>query len=205
MSWIHRALPLALLASALHVACTTDDAMDETVGESGSNNDTAASASTANATADETASADDSAVLGCAADIDDMLDTTSGMSNPLMETWGAACQTHDDCIAIMGDPDAICDTTAVVYELPGGYCTKACTLPDGDTRAVLDDPQCDPAGGVACLGVMGTFERCAIPCTDDNQCNRAGYMCRQLPLVSLPEDPSFCLMPDCCQESCTKT
>lgn len=206
MSWIHRALPLALLACSLQASCTTDDAVDETAGESGSNNDTSASTAnaTGNATADETASADDSAVLGCAADVEAEFDTTSGMTNPLMQTWGAACTTNADCVALIGDPDAICDTTAVVYELPGGYCTKACTLPDADTRAVLDDPQCDPAGGVACLGVMGTFERCAIPCTDDNQCNRGGYMCRQLPLVSLPEDPSFCLMPDCCQESCTK-
>jgi hypothetical protein len=195
MSRTPRALPFALLALCLHLACTPkDDEEDETAAETGSNNDTSG-------TADETA-ADDSAALGCAADI--QFDTTAGMSNPIMQTWGAACTTHADCVALIGDPDAICDTTAVVYELPGGYCTKACTLPDVDTRAVADDPTCDPAGGVTCLGVMGTFERCAIPCTDDMQCNRPGYECRQLPLISQAQDPSFCLMPDCCQESCIK-
>lgn len=199
MSWILRAVPLALLACSLPFSCTTDDVADGTAGETGSQNDTSA-------TADETA-ADDSAVLGCAANVEDEedYDTTSGMNNPLMETWGAPCTTNEECVALIGDPAAICDDAAVVYELPGGYCTKPCVLPDANTRAVADDPQCDPAGGVSCLGVMGTFERCAIPCTDDNQCNRPGYMCRQLPLISQDGDPSFCLMPDCCQDSCIKS
>jgi hypothetical protein len=198
MSRILRALPLALLALALPLACTTDDAEDATAGESGSHNDTSASS----AASDETASSDDSAVLGCAAEI--TFDTTDGASNPIMQTWGAACTTNADCVALIGDPDAICDTMAVVYELPGGYCTKECSLPDLDTRAIPDAPDCDPNGGVTCLGVMGTFERCGVPCSDDMQCNRAGYECRQMPLISMPEDPNFCLMPDCCQESCIK-
>lgn len=204
MSWILRALPLALLACSLPFACTTDDVEDGTAGETGSQNDTTASAS--NATADETASGDDSAVLGCAVDFqqENDFDTTSGMNNPLMQTWGAACTNNQECVDLLGDPDAICDFMAVIYELPGGYCTKPCTLPDANTLAVPDDPQCDPAGGVTCLGVKGTFERCALECTDDNQCNRDGYLCRQLPLVSEMDDPSFCLMPDCCQESCVK-
>jgi hypothetical protein len=208
MSWIHRALPFALLA--ILPGCPADDGEDTTVGESGPSNDTSATASasatvatTADATADATASpasSDDSSMLGCAADI--AFDTTNGASDPVMETWGAACTTNEDCVALIGDPAAICDTMAVVYELPGGYCTKECALPDAETRAVFDAPDCDPAGGVACIGVMGTFERCGIVCTDDMQCNRGGYECRQMPLVSLPEDPSLCLMPDCCEGTC---
>jgi hypothetical protein len=180
MSWIHRAWPLALLVSSLLSACPVED------GEDGN--------SSANATAD------DAAALGCAAEIP--FDTTAGASNPIMQTWGAACTSHADCVALIGDPDAICDTTAVVFELPGGYCTKACTLPDLETRSVPDAPDCAAEGGVTCLGVKGTFERCGIPCTDDMQCNRGGYECRQMPLISQPEDPSFCLMPDCCQDTC---
>ena len=205
MSWTPRAWPLALLAFSLLPACTTDDTED-TAGESGANDVT-----TAPSTADETATAgesatsvaesgDDSAALGCAAGANNA--DTDGASNPIMDRWGAACSTNEDCIDLIGDPAAVCDFSAVVFELPGGYCTKPCTLPDLDTRAVPDDPQCDPAGGVTCLGVMGTFERCAIPCTDGDQCNRNGYFCRQLPLIAQAEDPSFCLMPDCCQDTC---
>lgn len=202
MSRTPRALPFALLALALHFACPAEEGEDATVGESGSNGDdpTTASPTTTNATADETAVADDSAVLGCAAGM--MSSDTDGASNPIMQTWGAACTSNEDCIDLLGDPAAVCDFEAVVYELPGGYCTKPCTLPDLDTRAVADDPQCDPDGGVSCLGVMGTFERCAVPCTDGDQCNRPGYLCRQLPLISTAEDPSFCLMPDCCEGTC---
>ena len=131
-------------------------------------------------------------------------ETTDGAMDPLMETWGAACQTDQDCIDLIGDPDVFCDTEAVVYELPGGYCTKLCTLPDMQTQSVLDAPDCDPAGGVACIGVKGTHERCGIVCTDDQQCNRDGYICRQLPLIALPEDPRMCLMPDCCLDGCAE-
>lgn len=199
MSWIPRASFLALLALALPFACTTDDT-DDTAGDSGSNNDSTATTAS-QATADESAG-DDAAELGCAANIQP--DTTDGASNPIMETWGAACKTNADCVALIGDPEAICDTMAVVYELPGGYCTKPCTLPDMETRAVPDAADCDPNGGVTCLGVKGTFERCGVPCSDDNQCNRGGYECRQMPLISQAEDPSFCLMPDCCQGTCAE-
>lgn len=194
MTWTHRTWHLALFGLSLSFACTTTDGEEGTAAESGSNS---ASAS-ASATADETSA--DSAALGCAADI--TFDTTDGSANPIMQTWGAACTTNEECVALIGDPDVICDQMAVVYELPGGYCTKPCSLPDMDTRSVPDAPDCDPNGGVTCLGAKPTFERCGIPCTDDNQCNRPGYECRQMPLISMPEDPSFCLMPDCCLEGC---
>jgi hypothetical protein len=197
MSWTPHAWPLALLALSLLPACPAADDTEDTAAESGPSNDTtvggSASTDDAASTADETASADGSVMLGCAAGV-----TAGSSPDPIMLTWGAACTTNEDCIDLIGDPAAVCDFEAVVYELPGGYCTKACTLPDLDTRAVADDPNCSPEGGVTCLGVMGTFERCAIPCTDSQQCNREGYECRQLPLVSNPDTPSFCLMPDCC-------
>lgn len=161
-------------------ACTTSD-----------NSEDSASA--------DSSGGDDSAALGCA--LPEMPDTTDGMSNPLQETWGAPCSTNAECVTLLG-AGAECLNMAVVYELPAGYCSKPCTLPDANTRVVPDDPTCDPAGGVACLGVMGTFEYCAKICTDDAQCNRDGYTCRQMPSISEATDPSFCLMPDCCLQTC---
>jgi len=194
---------------ALSAACVADD-VEDTGAESGANTTsptTAAPTTAAPTTADADATADsgndDSSVeLGCAAGA--IGETTDGASDPLMMTWGASCTTDADCVALIGDPAAVCDTMAVIYEMPGGYCTKPCSLPDLETQAVLDDPQCDPAGGVACIGSMGTFERCGIVCTDDMQCNRDGYICRQLPLIAQPDDPRLCLMPDCCQETCAE-
>lgn len=196
MSWIHRAWPVAFVALGLQTACPSDDTEDDTAAETSNMEGTTASTSPATGTADETASADDSAALGCAAGV-----TAGSSPEPIMQTWGAACTSNEDCIDLIGDPAAVCDFAAVVYELPGGYCTKPCVLPDFETRAVLDDPQCDPEGGVACLGVMGTFERCAIPCTESAQCNREGYECRLLPLIGVEGDPTFCLMPDCCDNN----
>ena len=123
-------------------------------------------------------------------------------SDSVQKTWGAPCTSDAECQALIGDPDAICDDTAVIFELPGGYCTKPCSLPDSQTGAVADDPACDPNGGVHCLGALGFFERCAIACTSDEQCHREGYGCRQMPMIAQPDDPKFCLMSDCCQECC---
>jgi hypothetical protein len=142
---------------------------------------------------------DSSADLGCAAGA--MGDTTDGANDQIQMTWGAPCASDADCVALLGE-GGICADMAVIYELPGGYCTKACNLPDANTRTVIDDPTCDPNGGVACIGVMGQFERCAVLCTDDAQCNRDGYICRQMPLISMAGDPKACLMPDCCQDTC---
>ena len=89
---------------------------------------------------------------------------------------------------------------AVIYELPQGFCTKPCMLPDSTTSNVPNDPQCDPAGGVDCIGNQLVFQYCAVPCTDDNQCNRDGYMCRRMPMISSEGDPTYCLMPDCCDD-----
>ncbi|MCX4247109.1 hypothetical protein [Paraliomyxa miuraensis] len=190
---IPRAWPLVLAVVSISLACPAaeEDDATATANDSGSND--------ATATADETA-ADDSAVLGCAANIE--YDTTDGATESVMQTWGAACTTDQECKDLIGDPDAVCDFMAVVYELPGGYCSKPCVLPPGASSVVADAADCNPDGGVACIGVSGQFERCAIICTDDMQCSRPGYECRQMPLIAMAGDPSLCLMPECCQGSC---
>jgi len=127
---------------------------------------------------------------------------TDGQTTDVMQTWGAPCETNDECVAILGE-GAECKDMAVIYELPGGYCSKPCSLPDANTRVVEDAMDCDPAGGVACIGQMGFFENCAVLCTDDAQCSRDGYFCRQMPMISAEGDPKACLMPDCCEGSCS--
>jgi len=95
----------------------------------------------------------------------------------------------------------VCLGEAVIFELPGGYCSKLCTLPE-DTNYSFDDPQCDPTGGVDCIGQAPLFEVCAPQCKQESQCTRDGYICRTFPLISEEGDPTYCLMPDCCQDSC---
>lgn len=135
--------------------------------------------------------------------------TTSGTSGTtggtdtggdLQAAWGAPCTEDDECVALLGK-GGVCLTEAVIYELPGGYCSKLCTLPD-DTKYSFDDPQCDPEGGVDCIGQAPLFEVCAPQCTNESQCGRDGYLCRTFPLISEEGDPTYCLMPDCCQDSC---
>ncbi len=169
---------LAIALVSQLVACPADDEMDGS----------------------DTASVDESGG-GSQCPIGDFGMGGDGQSNPLMETWGAPCETDADCVALIGD-GAVCQDMAVIYELPGNYCTKPCTLPDGDTRAVPDAMECDPEGGVACIGQKGFFERCALLCTDDMQCNRDGYYCRRMPMIANEDDPKSCLMPDCCQDTC---
>ena len=124
----------------------------------------------------------------------------------VQQTWGSACSTDEECQQRLGDPDAVCDVEAVIYELPGGFCTKPCVVGDDPQNTQLtfelDDPDCDPAGGVACVGVNTIYSRCAIPCTDDSNCGREGYFCRRMPMISGTDDPTFCLMDDCCEQSC---
>jgi hypothetical protein len=116
-------------------------------------------------------------------------------------TWGAPCEDNDDCVALLGE-GALCFDMAVVFELPGGVCTKPCNLPDTQTTVVRDDPECDPQGGVHCLGAMDIMELCSPECTSHEQCGRDGYLCRQMPEIAQPSDPMFCLMPDCCLDGC---
>jgi hypothetical protein len=122
------------------------------------------------------------------------------MAPDLMQTWGAACEIDDDCKTILGEDNAMCVVNILdVYTTPGGYCTRPCMLPDSATLYVADAEDCDPDGGVTCLGAMGIFSVCAPPCTMHEQCTREGYGCINMPQISMQGDPKFCLMsPEAC-------
>jgi hypothetical protein len=201
---LRRSLPFAFVSVSALFACPAgDDGDDATEGA----DDVADDGTPTTAGDDGGTTPADSSGSGelpneCPFNDDVEPDTTDGQSNPLMNMWSSACTEDADCVALLGE-GAYCEDTAVIYELPGGYCTKPCDVPTGMT-VVLDDPACDPAGGVNCVGVDGFFEACVPSCTDDAQCNRAGYYCRQMPMIANPDDPSFCLMPDCCEETCAE-
>jgi hypothetical protein len=180
-SWFVLSLVLAAAGG-----CPADEDDSDTQAESSGNS------SSPSTTADS--SGGEGNALGCA--FPEEIDGTDGATAPLQGKWGSACTGDADC-AMLG-AGAVCLFEAVVFELPGGYCGKPCMLPDSNTKVVMDDPMCDPAGGIACVGAKGTFEYCAPLCTDDAQCERDGYICRQMPLISVATDPSLCLMPDCC-------
>lgn len=128
-------------------------------------------------------------------------DEPGELNDDTMQTWGAPCTSDADCAPLLGD-DGICAKEAVIFGLPGGYCTKRCSLPDTATTVIQDDPACDSGGGIDCVGAMGIFERCAKPCSSNAECGREGYFCRQMPQIAMPEDPSYCLMSDCCEDAC---
>ena len=110
----------------------------------------------------------------------------------LMKIHGSACATDDDCKAVLG-ADGVCQKDILgIYALPGGYCTTYCQLPDQQTTYQTDSAFCTMMAD--CVGLMGFFEACAHECTDNIQCPRAGYECRQMPQISNPGDPKFCLM-----------
>lgn len=116
----------------------------------------------------------------------------SGGVEDLMKMHGHACASDADCQALLG-PDGVCQKDILgVYSMPGGYCTTYCQLPDQLTTYQLDSRSCTM--GADCVGLMGYFEACAHVCTDDAQCPREGYECRQMPQISNPGDPKFCLM-----------
>jgi hypothetical protein len=118
----------------------------------------------------------------------------------LQTFWGTACTSDQDCIDSMGFDNAFCVGSILgVYELPDGYCSRHCTLPDDQTPYVHDDPACDENGGISCVGVMGFFEACAPQCDSDSQCGREAYACQIMPLIASEGDPTYCLMhPDAC-------
>lgn len=124
----------------------------------------------------------------------------SGTGTSIMDMWGAPCMSSADCVPLLGE-GAECITNILgVYDLPGGFCSKYCDLPDSGTSFLLDSEQCDPAGGVACVGAQGLFTACIIPCTSSDECGREGYGCRTMPTLAAEGDPTFCLMSptDCC-------
>jgi hypothetical protein len=119
--------------------------------------------------------------------------TTAGADLGKMATWGHACVSDDDCVALLGD-DAVCLKDVLeLYELPGGYCSKLCEIAP-QTLYEFDDPTCGP--GVVCIGADGYFEACAVECDDNSDCPREGYECRRMPTLSVAGDPMFCLMTD---------
>jgi len=176
----------ACLALPLAAGCPADE--DESAGDEGANSE---SNTTAVSTTDEPATTDDPSTSA---------EGSSGGGEGVQSTWGAPCTEDSECIALLGE-GGVCLNEAVIFELPGGYCSKTCTLPEGSTYSI-DDAQCDPAGGVDCIGQAPLFEVCAPQCTSDSQCTRDQYDCRNFPLIATEGDPTYCLMPDCCQESC---
>jgi hypothetical protein len=176
------------LTAPLAVGC---DSGDSSEADSGASSDTDAS---------EDSSGGDNEALGCAAEIEH--DTTDGATEDRQMTWGAPCTEDSECVALLGT-GGVCLNQAVIYELPQGYCTKTCVLPP-DTQYSENDEQCDPNGGVDCIGEAPLLQVCAPQCTDDAQCTRDGYTCRNFPLIAMEGDPTYCLMPDCCEGSCAE-
>lgn len=111
-----------------------------------------------------------------------------------MEKFGHECAGDSDCVAVLGEGAVCLKDILMVYELPGGYCSLLCMLPDENTAYVEDAPECGQ--GVTCLGAKGYFEGCAIECTDNSECPRTGYECRTMPQIGQATDPKFCLMTD---------
>ena len=118
--------------------------------------------------------------------------STGGGAENLMTHYGAPCATDNDCKTLLGDGGICIKDILGVYALPGGYCSTYCQLPDQQTTYIIDAPDCTMMSD--CVGLMGFFEGCAHVCTDDAQCPREGYECRQMPQISNPDDPEFCLM-----------
>lgn len=184
----------ALLALSVLGLCACPAEDDETDGSASAADDGSGPGTSAPADDGAATMADDGAAT--------QDDTAGADGGGLQATWGAPCATNDDCIALLG-PGGECLFQAVVYELPGGYCSKKCALPDDQTLIVLDAPDCDPAGGVHCIGQSSVdFQYCTVPCTDDSQCTRENYECRQMPQLAQEGDPTFCLMADCCLGEC---
>jgi hypothetical protein len=123
-----------------------------------------------------------------------------GATQSIMEAWGAACTVDDDCLPLLGEGAKCIHNILGVYDLPGGYCTRECHLADTSVSFELDSADCDPNGGVACVGVEGAFTACALPCESHDQCGREGFGCRLMPNIAAEGDPTFCLMnaTDCC-------
>lgn len=123
---------------------------------------------------------------------EEWVDKEGGVES-LMDAYGAPCETAADCVPLLGDT-AFCQFDPILETvlLPNGYCTKPCDVPEGETF-LADSEQCQPGGGIDCLGTQGIFTACAPPCDDDSQCTREGYGCTQMPLISFPDDPRYCL------------
>ena len=118
--------------------------------------------------------------------------TTETVDEGLMGKYGHACESAADCKPFLGETGVCQKEILGVYNLPGGYCTTYCHLPDPQTTSMKPPNDCTMASD--CVGLMGFFEAFAYECTDNAQCPREGYECRQMPMISNPDDPKYCLM-----------
>ena len=177
----HTTFALTMLATSLFLAPACDSSDSE-----GADSDM----STTNG------SGETEAPQECGTEWADKDDTTPS----ILDEWGAACMQDSDCSAILGEGGVCINNILGVYDLPGGFCTKLCNLPDTMTTFVHNDPVCDPEGGVTCVGAKGLFEACIVSCETSDQCGREGYGCTTMPTIASEGDPSFCLMSttDCC-------
>ena len=182
-----RSLSVGFALLLAPVACTDDGGTDDNADDNGTTTDT-------NDTGD-TDTTDAGAVCG------QEWAEKDGTTPSIMEDWGLPCMDDAPCIAALGDGGKCVTNILGVYDLPGGYCAKeGCALPDNVTTFVLDAPDCDPNGGIACVGVQNVYTVCAKPCENSSQCGREGYGCRIMPNIAMETDQTFCLMDpdDCC-------
>lgn len=195
-----RRLASTALAFGLVAGATGCDSDDANTGDAADTAPTAANESgesgaveggEASATSEgETEASGDTDAAACLADGDNPSEAS------VMNELGTPCEADSDCSHI--GAGAVCDTCSVIYDLPGGYCGKVCEHADETAIYTADAADCDPEGGQWCIGVNGVYTRCAIECTDDSQCDRAGYVCRVMPDIGMPGDPKFCLPPEAC-------
>ncbi|MFV8749698.1 hypothetical protein ACNOYE_03995 [Nannocystaceae bacterium ST9] len=168
-------LSLIPALSLFAFACDSDDGDDEVADTAGT---------------DETTAGETGTDLVCGEEFVEK----DGTTPTIMTAWGAPCMVDADCEGGLG-AGAKCITNILgVFDLPGGYCTRECSVGSTDVSFVLDDPECDPAGGVACVGIDGSFTACAPVCASDSECGREGYGCTIMPLIGAEGDPTFCLM-----------
>jgi hypothetical protein len=101
-------------------------------------------------------------------------------------TAGDACTAATDC------PGGTCLMSRGGFmgmgatPLPGGYCTGNCT----------EDSHCGSGGVCSPPLFQGLTGGCYEGCTDDGDCNREGYRCRELGMGKLGCDPFPDPLPD---------
>lgn len=185
-----RSACLTLAATLLATACGDDGNMPTSTNDTTPPNTSGATDDTTPPTTAETPTSEGTAGTAEAGDTDE---TTAASGDNLMTNYGAPCKVDADCKGVLDD-SAVCVLNILgVYDLPGGYCSTNCMMPaDMMTTSVSMAPDC--LLGADCVGLDGFFEACSFPCTDDSQCQRADYECRQLPQIAAADDPKYCLM-----------
>lgn len=163
---------------------TSTDPIDSSTSTSASTTDAPTSSSTTDLST-TTTTTDDDDTTGAT--------STTGDDTNQMTHYGAPCTVDGQCKGLIA-ANAVCLKDVLgIYELPDGYCSTPCML-SGMITVIEGAPDCFL--GADCIGLDGYFEFCALPCDDDSQCPREGYECRQMPVISEPNDPKYCLMKD---------